>query len=264
MSQQLFTKSGFDYTNTYWNNNGLYQKDYEALMRLIPYREEAETNELNLLRTFNNLYYDLYNNGLGNKDIKIPEFKIYADIIFSEPKEIGYKLVKTILKGKESYLEYEKLMDEIVGYRFGKSSKVQELLKIYKITITAKNVENLFPDSVDRAIDYINTFKLQYPEKIKKPFLSNKHTSVEVKQYSTDLEIYEIEHKKYKFVETYIDKYNRELNNILEKYIKEISGLNTIPEDKRSKVWSLAWERGHSDGYGEVYNNLESLVELFK
>ena len=46
-------------------------------------------------------------------------------------------------------------------------------------------------------------------------------------------------------------------------YIREKSGLNDIPEDKRSKVYSLAWDRGHSSGYAEVYNELVSLVDLF-
>jgi len=54
------------------------------------------------------------------------------------------------------------------------------------------------------------------------------------------------------------------ISNIIEEFIKDVSGFNkTVPDDKKSKVYSKAWEDGHSSGYYEVYLCLLSLVELF-
>ena len=50
---------------------------------------------------------------------------------------------------------------------------------------------------------------------------------------------------------------------IAEAYIKKKSGLDTIPEKYRAKVWAKAWDYGHANGYGEVYHYLTDLIEIF-
>ena len=55
---------------TYWNDDGKYQKAYNKLWKkLVPARGEAETVRGELLRAASKLYYDLFNNGLGNYNV---------------------------------------------------------------------------------------------------------------------------------------------------------------------------------------------------
>ena len=58
-------------TNTYWNENGKYQDLVPKLQALIPIMGEVENARKNpaleRFRVASNCYYDLYNNGLGNR-----------------------------------------------------------------------------------------------------------------------------------------------------------------------------------------------------
>ncbi|MCA1800537.1 MAG: hypothetical protein LC650_04520 [Actinobacteria bacterium] len=55
----------------YWNNDGLYEEAAKALMTLIPgqgaVNEPRKNKALEKFRKASNCYYDLYNNGLGNR-----------------------------------------------------------------------------------------------------------------------------------------------------------------------------------------------------
>lgn len=56
-----------DRTKTYWNNNGQHQAIYDRLSEaLVPMSGGCETVEGELLRAISKVYYDYYNNGLGN------------------------------------------------------------------------------------------------------------------------------------------------------------------------------------------------------
>lgn len=126
-------------------------------------------------------------------------------------------------------------------------------------------VENYGSMGIHNAVEFVKTLHPKYPEIPQKPKLPTiKSTPAEHRQYADDLEKYENQMVAYrKEKEKYQTKVN-ELNGELEKFIKEMSGLNTIPEQYRSKVWSLAWENGHACGYGDVYNHLLDLVDIFK
>lgn len=66
---------------SYWGETGRYQLVYNGLHKLIPASGSVEDNdELELLRVVSNLYYDLYNNGLCNVEIRLPEAKEMMDI----------------------------------------------------------------------------------------------------------------------------------------------------------------------------------------
>ena len=53
--------------NSYWNDTGLYQKEYEAFYdELVPQSNEADTNHGELIRCISRLTYDYYNNGNCN------------------------------------------------------------------------------------------------------------------------------------------------------------------------------------------------------
>lgn len=52
--------------NTYWNNKGRYQADYDRLVDLMPAMGECDTVAGELIRAASRLGHDFYNNGMGN------------------------------------------------------------------------------------------------------------------------------------------------------------------------------------------------------
>lgn len=119
--------------------------------------------------------------------------------------------------------------------------------------------------SVQEAIEYIGSLEPSYTQAPKTPRLGTGHTSTEVKEYASLLEQYEkdiIAHKETRKIE---NEQIKQLNTVLEDYIKDEAGLyDHVPKDKQDKVWSLAWQQGHSSGYSEIYNHLLDLVNLFE
>lgn len=65
------------YENTYWNSKGKFQAIADALQKMIPVTGEvadAKKNPaLEKFRNAMNCYYDLYNNGLGNRGRQFPK-----------------------------------------------------------------------------------------------------------------------------------------------------------------------------------------------
>jgi hypothetical protein len=131
--------------------------------------------------------------------------------------------------------------------------------------ITKELLEEKFGDNVYEANEYVKTLLPKYPQTIRKPILIKNHTSKDLKEYTILLENYENDLLKYKEEKEIYYKEYRELNSIIEEYIKEITGFyNIVPKDKQDKVWSKAYQDGHSDGNTEIYNKLQSLIELFE
>ena len=52
--------------NTYWNNQGKFQADYDRLVELMPGMGNCDTVAGEMIRSVSRLGYDLYNNGMGN------------------------------------------------------------------------------------------------------------------------------------------------------------------------------------------------------
>ena len=52
--------------NTYSDETGAYQKDYDRLVELVPGMGEANTIAGEMIRAIGKLGYELYNNGMGN------------------------------------------------------------------------------------------------------------------------------------------------------------------------------------------------------
>ena len=103
---------------------------------------------------------------------------------------------------------------------------------------------------------------LELPKIPKKPIIHINNSS-DAKQYAIELEEYE---KKYAEYEDNFYEYKKikiAIENVIVEFIKEMSGLNDIPEQYRDKVYSKAYEYGHSSGLSEVYNTLLDLVEIF-
>jgi len=117
--------------------------------------------------------------------------------------------------------------------------------------------------SIHNTIEYAQGFRMEYPSAPKKPFLKNGANSVEVMQYASDLKQYEDVQESYRIARKLYYEVDSEISKIIEEFIKEESGLNTIPEKYRAKVYSRAWEEGHSSGYNKVYKHLVNLVDIF-
>lgn len=125
-----------------------------------------------------------------------------------------------------------------------------------------KNLDGLTIYEAEKQIrEYLREL---YVNKPREPLLiNNKPTKKDIDNYSKEVEQYTLDLAEYKTKkELYTTESNR-LWNLLEDKIKEDSGLNEIPEQYRVKVYSYAYQQGHSSGYGEVYGCLIELVEIF-
>lgn len=129
--------------------------------------------------------------------------------------------------------------------------------------VTIKKMEEIaYSSTVYDAIYWALNQKLEFPKAPKKP-IANISNSSNAKQYAIELEEYE---KKYAEYEVRCFEYKKvkiAIENVAVEFIKEMSGLNEIPEQYRDKVYSKAYEYGHSGGLSEVYNTLVDLVEIF-
>lgn len=105
--------------------------------------------------------------------------------------------------------------------------------------------------------------KFVKPERLSKPRLVSNPTSQEAKEYAIALEKYENDLVEYNKLTSLYGRENKRLSELIVEFICEESGLNNIPEKSRGKVWSKAYQDGHSSGYYSVYQELCELVELF-
>lgn len=99
-----------------------------------------------------------------------------------------------------------------------------------------------------------------------KPILKDNHTSKDVEEYLKLLKEYESNDYDSSIKEIYnLRELIQFLDDTLMREAENFSDFYTIvPVKYQNKVKSLAWERGHSSGYSEYYNQLCSLVEIFE
>ncbi len=104
-----------------------------------------------------------------------------------------------------------------------------------------------------------------YPHRPEEPKLRNvTPTEEELSIFLAEKEEYQKLSKEYETNNDFYESESKRLYDILDDIIREDSGLNGIPEQYRDKVYSYAYENGHSSGYIEIYNYLLDLVEIFK
>ena len=73
-------------------------------------------------------------------------------------------------------------------------------------------------------------------------------------------DIYNTENEKHKkAIKDYNNESSKRHNEFIEDLFEEFDVENN---EKRYKCFSIAWDRGHSYGYYEVYNCFQELVEL--
>lgn len=125
-----------------------------------------------------------------------------------------------------------------------------------------ENLEGLSVYEAEKRIKtYLNDLYVHRP---KEPRLKSvTPTEEELSSFLAEKEEYQKLLREYETNNDFYKSESKRLYDILDDIIREDSGLNDIPEQYRDKVYSYAWERGHSSGYSEVYNCLCDLVEIF-
>lgn len=102
--------------------------------------------------------------------------------------------------------------------------------------------------------------KIEYVRKPSKPSASNIDTAQEAKKFADDMVIYESKLKEYQEKN---EQYQKEQRRIFQQFkvdaLEEV-GLTNHP--KSEQAFNLAYERGHSGGYSDVYNELLDLADL--
>lgn len=117
---------------------------------------------------------------------------------------------------------------------------------------------------VSTAIEFAKSFYPKAVDRPKKPTLGHNHTVEDVKNYAVLLEKYDADMEKYKVENGKRQEETTEINSVIVEFIKEASGLKTIPEQYQEKTYSFALETAHSRGYYDVYLFLCDMVEIFK
>jgi hypothetical protein len=60
-------------------------------------------------------------------------------------------------------------------------------------------------------------------------------------------------------------QYGEETHKLHEEFVNDLfENFNVMNNPKKDKAFALAWERGHSNGLEEVYNEFYDLVELIE
>jgi len=103
--------------------------------------------------------------------------------------------------------------------------------------------------------------KMEYPARPKKPILSREHTSEDAELYAASLKTWE------KDMETYqesMKEYRAETHRLMDKFRHDaLDDVGLLNHPKADKIYSKAWEDGHSSGLYSVYQELCDLAELF-
>lgn len=92
----------YEFEKTYWCDNGKYQKEYDELLVLVPASGMAGTTNGEALRCLSNIYYDAYNNGGGNFDIRYPQWQYLKHWINSIGVTADTELIDRIFEDSQT------------------------------------------------------------------------------------------------------------------------------------------------------------------
>lgn len=130
---------------------------------------------------------------------------------------------------------------------------------------TKEELFEKFNGDVSAAIAFVKSQYGECPRKPNKPKLPAIQTSEALFKFADEVKVYEAELVEFNVHRNEWDVNFNHLNIALEDYIKDVAGLYSIvPEQYQQKIWSKAWEMGHSYGYSEVYYKLCDLIEIFE
>ena len=104
--------------DTYWNENGKYQEDYERLNQLMPHVDNAETLAGELVRSYNRITYDYYNNGMGNNTSGALNFLKMHCAISKETHKFLHDYTRGLYCGQDTSVgnAVESLINETIEY----------------------------------------------------------------------------------------------------------------------------------------------------
>lgn len=114
-----------------------------------------------------------------------------------------------------------------------------------------------------RIQDLLNTIG-PYPEKPRKPVLHTGANSEAIRAYADAFAKFEKKFAEFEAKRVNYCKRKSEIEAQVVEMIKKESGFYSIPDKYQSKVWDLAWEEAHGNGYYEVYNFLGRMVDIFE
>lgn len=127
--------------NTYWNDSGKFQKEFDELVKLMPMMGASEVKAGELIRAANRLAYDFYNNGMGNNTSGALNFLKYHGAIDPDV----YETIHPWTTGRVYHGDYngdylqvaiEKMIDMTV-----------EMIIRNPVLITMKNSDDIFNHS---------------------------------------------------------------------------------------------------------------------
>ena len=132
-----------------------------------------------------------------------------------------------------------------------------------KKTVSIKDLQGMSIKEAEEFCDSKRPAAPTYPGLKPRLAKENSDNIKMVKEHLQNLEKYEEDKKAYNAAVEKNAPVNDEINEVFLEYLKEKSGLNTIPKQYRDKVYSYAYQQGHSSGYGEVSSYLIELVDIF-
>lgn len=118
-----------------------------------------------------------------------------------------------------------------------------------------------YTDIYEMATDMDNKSRsIKYPETPQKPVKRSYETNTD---YGKRLDYYDdVEMPQYRKDK---DLYHKKRNDVYELFKQNLLSMLEIEKHpKADKLFSLAWERGHSNGYYEVALEASELVDLLK
>ncbi len=112
----------------------------------------------------------------------------------------------------------------------------------------------------DRIADGEFENRVEYPNKPSKPRLERDHTFAQVTEYAKQLALYETLNAGYR---ADLDAYRAGERASYDLFKTELlKDLGIADHPKADRLFSMAWERGHSEGYHSVYSEAEDLSDL--
>lgn len=134
-------------------------------------------------------------------------------------------------------------------------------------TITYEEVKSKYEElgSLDKMINYFRDQLPPYPSMPSKPRLTKNPNAEEARKYANEVDNFEFVMAQYRKEKEAYSAISSPLECLFTDLTKDLSGLNTsVPEQYRDKVYSYAYQRGHSSGHSEILNCLYDLVAIFE
>ena len=127
---------------------------------------------------------------------------------------------------------------------------------------TVEKLVDLNLDIYD-TIEYChNDLRVSNPSRSTKPYLPTNHSHADVLAYATALAEYETSKATYEEFCKEVRRHNNAVDQLIDEYIIDVSGLNDIPKQYRQKVFAYACM--DAENRYDVFCRLEKLIDIFK